>query len=311
VRPERPLRPPEASRTRVPYAPALTRSVAAALAETPHTPPTPLERGAEAPATAPTDRPGPLAGEPGATRLAGVTRIVGANVTLTDNGRGRLTIAPTDEALSPEAASSERGAEDDSPHGSAALARSAPDGFGPDPVPPFGGWLEPSEGDEAAATSGSRAHARESGLEPFPDAGAPTVDTRTTEGRVAVIRHMMSTGEYVTGRTPHELAASWGLSAKRVRDLTAEASRQIKAARGGADEAEAIVFGCLEDAMTMARRGGDAKALVSAAKEYAALAGIAAPQKVQVSGLADLLALAFAQNADADADADDEEGSAG
>lgn len=126
--------------------------------------------------------------------------------------------------------------------------------------------------------------------------------------RVKQIRELMVAGSYVTGKTPYELAELWGLSASRIFDLSAEASRQVRAGMGEPDEIRTRVLGWLERAAAMATAEGGAKgaqALTGAAKELAAIAGVAAPQQVTVTGLADLLALGFKQDAGKPDDGED------
>lgn len=149
---------------------------------------------------------------------------------------------------------------------------------------------EPAEGTPPAAES----LADESGATDSP----ARAKADSAAERVAHIRGLMTSGQYVTGKTPHELAAVWGLAVSTVYNYSTEASRQVRAGLGDADQVRTMVFGWLEEAASIARVGRDARGLVSAAKELAVVAGVAAPQRVQVEGLGDLLSLAFQTTSD-------------
>ncbi len=47
--------------------------------------------------------------------------------------------------------------------------------------------------------------------------------------RVDVIAEIMRAGRWVRGRTGNDVARLWGLSVSRVQDLSAEASRRVRA----------------------------------------------------------------------------------
>lgn len=128
---------------------------------------------------------------------------------------------------------------------------------------------------------------------PRSDSRAPAREAPTVGERVAHIRDLMVGGEWVTGRTPFELAELWGVEPSTVRNYSAEASRQIRDAIGDADQIRTTVLLWTEQAAGIARAGRDARGLVAAAKQLADVAGVAAPQKIQVDGLADLLAKAL------------------
>lgn len=107
-----------------------------------------------------------------------------------------------------------------------------------------------------------------------------------TERRVAHIVGLMSRFEFRRGHTAQQLADEWGLSLSYVHDLTAEASKRVRATATADDVAAQIIPG-LYRAFDTAAASSDPKALAAAAsiaKVLASIAGIDAPKRHEHSG---------------------------
>ena len=102
----------------------------------------------------------------------------------------------------------------------------------------------------------------------------------TRAERVDHVAELMTLGTYKTGADVKRLAALWSLSEANVRQITAEASRRVRTARSMGAPKDIAVCATL-DAMQMARKDRDAKALTGAAHEWAMLHGLHAPKRVE------------------------------
>lgn len=111
-------------------------------------------------------------------------------------------------------------------------------------------------------------------------------DADTTEERVEFIAAMMRELTFVRGETHKVLAERWGLAPNSVRKLTAEASRRVKAEITDRDEVTVDVCGTLALIMREGRQGdhNDVRNAIQAAKTWAEISGITAPQKHEVTG---------------------------
>lgn len=87
----------------------------------------------------------------------------------------------------------------------------------------------------------------------------------TTEERVDIIEELMSTGRWVTRTTERKLAAAWGVSRSRIRQLSAEASRRIRSTVSDDERLERLRMGLgyLDRIKAMALSGTGKKALVA------------------------------------------------
>lgn len=93
-----------------------------------------------------------------------------------------------------------------------------------------------------------------------------------TEERVAHIMTMMRGLLFRTGDTVKELAKEWDLCEQRVRELTAEASRRVKAEVMNPEQVGATVGMALEKTLHRAMEEGDHRNVIAAAKTWQELA---------------------------------------
>lgn len=119
----------------------------------------------------------------------------------------------------------------------------------------------------------------------------------SVEERIKHIADLMRRLQFVRGKTVKRLALEWNLTEQRVRELSAEASKRVKAELSAEDKV-ALTGEVVSTLTTIMRRGrkgverGDLGAAASAAKTGAEIAGILAPKKVEarIDGLAGLFA---------------------
>ena len=108
----------------------------------------------------------------------------------------------------------------------------------------------------------------------------------TVAARVAFIAAEMVEGRWHPRRA-RDLAADWGISLSTVQTASAEASRVAMAALGDPSELRGRLFAALERALELAFSDDSpahaARAVAIVAGEYARLAGVSAPAKVEVS----------------------------
>lgn len=139
---------------------------------------------------------------------------------------------------------------------------------------------ESSGGDAGIGSQRGRAHGN---TKP----GAPT--------KLERVRHvidLMASGRWVTGQTARELAEEWGLTVSTVEETSAEASRALKLSLGDAEEIKARWIATLEHNAAKASAAGEYTAVPRSLEVAAKLAGLNAPEKIDVGGsLADILAL--------------------
>jgi nucleoid DNA-binding protein len=103
---------------------------------------------------------------------------------------------------------------------------------------------------------------------------------------------------FVKGRTVKRLAAEWGLSEQRVRELSAEASKRVRAELTDPDRVTVTVCGYLERTLRDARKDRDHRAVVAAAKAWAELAGLVVQRHEVTAAAVSLVAADPAQAAD-------------
>ena len=112
----------------------------------------------------------------------------------------------------------------------------------------------------------------------------PTHAEAATVVRIEHIAELMRTLRFVRGKTVKRLAAEWGLTEQRVRELSAEASRMVKAEITDPDRVTVTACGYVEWALREAKKAKDTRAIAPLAKAWAELAGTLAPRKVEITG---------------------------
>lgn len=147
--------------------------------------------------------------------------------------------------------------------------------------------MSPSKPPPPAAPSGDVDAAKKGSVAREEDAPEHTA---LTETRLAHIVGLMLGLKFRTGSTARKLAKEWDLSEKRVRELTAEASKRVRA-QINPDAVVAEVFPELlrtfHSSARDARRNRDPKmvsAVASLTGQIANIAGINAPKQTELSG---------------------------
>ena len=109
---------------------------------------------------------------------------------------------------------------------------------------------------------------------PAKDAGhAITGVEAITAQRIEHIAGLMRSLTFRRGKTAQRLAAEWSLSLDRVWQLTAEASRMVKAEITDPDRVTVTACGYVEWALREAKKSKDTRAIAPLAKAWAELAG--------------------------------------
>lgn len=125
------------------------------------------------------------------------------------------------------------------------------------------------------------------------NSGAPEspVHDAATEARIIEIVDLMMRCRFRRGRTVKELAQRWELTEQRVRLLTAEASRRVRAQLGDPDEVAADLLPELHKTFRVvnqrARADGNPKMATAAASIgnlIAEISGAKAPKRKELSG---------------------------
>ena len=93
------------------------------------------------------------------------------------------------------------------------------------------------------------------------------------DARVAHIADLMRTLKFQRGKTVKALAKEWGLGEQRVRELSAMASKIVRAEVTDPDAVTVTVCTYLERVLEQAWEKGDRKHVVLAAKVWAEMAG--------------------------------------
>lgn len=134
----------------------------------------------------------------------------------------------------------------------------------------------------------SRAHARSKFR------AQRTEAKRVKDARIAHIFDLMTSNQWVDGRSEVELAQEWKRSVATVRANAEEAKRQVRAAYERTDQADRVarfVVG-LQEQMQQCAQKENHRDFVRIAQLYADVTGLNAPTKVEVSGtIGDLLSL--------------------
>lgn len=93
----------------------------------------------------------------------------------------------------------------------------------------------------------------------------------------------MRTLKFRTGVTIKLLAKEWDLCEQRVGELSAEASRKVRAEIADPNRVQATVCTVLERIMEEAMADGDRRSAIDAAKQWAIISGAAAAVKHEVA----------------------------
>jgi hypothetical protein len=117
-----------------------------------------------------------------------------------------------------------------------------------------------------------------------------------TEARIEHIAGLMRALTYRTGVTSRELASEWDLGLSRVEELTAAASKRVRAEITDPDRTVAKVCTAFDRVLDDALADGDRKSVISAGKVWAEVSGASAPARMHVTG--DLTQLTDAQLAE-------------
>jgi hypothetical protein len=104
-----------------------------------------------------------------------------------------------------------------------------------------------------------------------------------TEGRIEHICKMMRTLRWRRGETVTVLAVEWDLSEKRIRELSAEASKRVRAEIMDPDEVSATVGAAVAEVLQRSLADDDRKSAIDAAKAWADISGAKAPQRVEAT----------------------------
>jgi hypothetical protein len=106
--------------------------------------------------------------------------------------------------------------------------------------------------------------------------------TAAVEVRIEHIADMMRSLEWRTGISGPILAKEWGLCEQRVKELSAEASKRVRAELMSPDNVKTDVGAALAIALRGAVNDKKWQAVGQIAKVYADASGASAPQKVEV-----------------------------
>jgi hypothetical protein len=111
----------------------------------------------------------------------------------------------------------------------------------------------------------------------------------TTEARVAHIAELMRTLKFKRGKTAKELSKAWDLGIDRVHELTAAASKRVRAEVMNPDRVSADVGTALQitlaDEMAKGRRK-NGRVIADLARTWMQISGAAAPQEIKVTASA-------------------------
>lgn len=106
---------------------------------------------------------------------------------------------------------------------------------------------------------------------------------RAVEGRIAHIADMMRNVTWIRGVSGPELARQWGLCAQRVEELSAEASKRVRAEVLDPESIRMDVSAALKKVIRDSMADGDRRHLIQATKVLSWAMGTAAPMRVQLT----------------------------
>jgi hypothetical protein len=139
-----------------------------------------------------------------------------------------------------------------------------------------------------------------------------------TEQRIAHIMGMMRRWEWKRGVSGPILAKEWGLSIEWLKDLSAEASKRVRAEVTDPERVSGTVGSALSKVLHDSMDDGDRKSVIDASKAWAQIVGAMAPTKVDVTATttdatpakaAEIMRRRFGAVTPAKKDDDDESGS--
>lgn len=105
-----------------------------------------------------------------------------------------------------------------------------------------------------------------------------------TEVRIEHIAGLMRALTYRTGVTSRELALEWDLGLARVEELTAAASKRVRAEITDPDRTVAKVCSAFDQVIDDALADGDRRSVIAAGKVWAEVSGASAPAQVHITG---------------------------
>lgn len=110
------------------------------------------------------------------------------------------------------------------------------------------------------------------------------IDARArVQARIDHICTLMRNVKWIRGVTSEALAKEWGISIDRMRELSAEASRIVRAEVVDPDAVTETVTTTLADIMRSAHDQGDHKSAVAAARAWADITGASSAIRVRIS----------------------------
>ena len=107
----------------------------------------------------------------------------------------------------------------------------------------------------------------------------PKATTAETADRVDEICRMMTCGEWIRGKSEDVLAESWGLSASRVRELSAEAWRRVCHESDRPEQARPNIVGMLQMSMSKAYEAGKYSDVAKIADVWTRIIGAREPER--------------------------------
>lgn len=104
-----------------------------------------------------------------------------------------------------------------------------------------------------------------------------------TETRVAEVVEMMLRGKFRRGSTARKMALRWGVSEQRAREITALASKRVRASLTDPDELAAEVVPAMLSAMHSAVKEGDARGVAALGAQLLEVGGLKT-KKIELGG---------------------------
>lgn len=107
--------------------------------------------------------------------------------------------------------------------------------------------------------------------------------TPETELKILEIMELMRSWQWVKRKTAQDLAAKWGVGVDWVEDLSAIASKRVRAEVTDPGEVSMTVGVALSKVLHDAMDEGDKKSVIDSAKVWAQIVGAMAPQRHEVT----------------------------
>jgi hypothetical protein len=99
-------------------------------------------------------------------------------------------------------------------------------------------------------------------------------DRQLTDQRISKVVDLMVANEWVTGRTGKTLAAEWGVSSSRVKQIAAEASRIVRRAVGDPKDIKKLLLSGLHQVVERTLHKGEFRTMVEAARTIGSFHGL-------------------------------------